>query len=75
MIDSFDSRNSQFGIRIVRHSTFVIRGCPTQHASTGRSDFVLANPPFNGEAVTGRNSLLSLRGSFQRLPVDASNYD
>jgi len=38
-------------VRPVRQSKFVIRHCPAQHDSTGRFDFVLANPPFNVNAV------------------------
>ena len=47
MIDSFEIRNSSFGLHQVRHSQFVIRHCPAPHDATGRFDFVLANPPFN----------------------------
>ena len=51
MTDSFAIRNSSFGLPQVRHSNFVIRHCPDPHAATGRFDFVLANPPFNVNAV------------------------
>ena len=51
----FANRNSQFGLRHVRHSNFVIRHCPAPHDATGRFDFVLANPPFNVNAVDAAN--------------------
>ena len=51
MIDSFATRKSPFGLRHARHSKFVIRRCPATHDATGRFDFVLANPPFNVNAV------------------------
>ena len=51
MTDSFAIRNSSFGLPQVRHSNFVIRHCPDPHDATGRFDFVLANPPFNVNAV------------------------
>ena len=51
MTDSFAIRNSSFRLPPVRHSNFVIRNCPAPHDATGRFDFVLANPPFNVNAV------------------------
>ena len=56
MIDPFASRNSQFAVRLVRHSNFVIRHCPAPHNATGRFDFVLANPPFNDSDTAMRDS-------------------
>jgi hypothetical protein len=55
MTDSFDIRQSPFGLPEVRHSNFVIRHCPAPHDATGRFDFVLANPPFNVNAVDDAN--------------------
>ena len=63
MIDSFAIRNSPFGLRHVRHSKFVIRHCPDPHDATGRFDFVLANPPFNVNAVD-----TAMRASARRHP-------
>ena len=51
MTDSFPIRNSRFGLPQVRQSNFVIRHSPAPHDATGRFDFVLANPPFNVNAV------------------------
>ena len=51
----FAIRNSPFGLPKVRHSKFVIRHCPDPHDATGRFDFVLANPPFNVNAVDAAN--------------------
>ncbi len=51
MTDCFAIRNSPFELHVVRHSNFVIRHCPAPHDATGRFDFVLANPPFNVNAV------------------------
>ena len=51
MNDSFAIRKPPRGVRRVRHSKFVIRNCPAPHNNTGRFDFVLANPPFNVNAV------------------------
>ena len=72
MTDSFANRNSKFAVRLVRHSKFVIRHCPHPHDATGRFDFVLANPPFNVNAVDTAMRVSARRhseGTPQDLPA------
>ncbi len=78
MTDSFAIRNSSFGLPQVRHSNFVIRHCPAPHDATGRFDFVLANPPFNVNAVD-KERLKDMVGPGRRFPfgqprTDNANY-
>ena len=74
MTDSFAIRNSSFGLRHVRHSKFVIRHCPDPHDATGRFDFVLANPPFNVNAVD-KERLKDMVGPGRRFPFGLPRTD
>ena len=55
----FQVANCEF--QSVRQSKFVIQHCPAPHDATGRFDFVLANPPFNVNAVDKQRLRSSLR--------------
>ncbi len=70
MTDSFPIRNLRFGLPQVRHSKFVIRHCPDPHDATGRFDFVLANPPFNVNALDTAIRVLRFRARGDGLCSD-----
>jgi hypothetical protein len=74
MTDSFAIRNLSFGLPQVRHSKFVIRHCPDPHDATGRFDFVLANPPFNVNAVD-KERLKDMAGPGRRFPFGLPRTD
>ena len=74
MTDSFAIRNSLFGLPHVRQSNFDIRHCPAPHDATGRFDFVLANPPFNVNAVD-KERMRDMVGPGRRFPFGLPRTD
>ena len=55
----------------IRQSKFVIRNCPDPHKATGQFDFVLANPPFNVNAVNRERAKDMVWANQSRKPVGA----